>query len=127
VPTVLLVESRRDDRSMYTEYLRLRGFTVLEADTTDEALFHAVQSDVIVTGVRVNGSFDGLELVRKLRADASTQSKPIIVLTAWAFEPSRQLALAAGCDIFLTKPCLPEMLATESRRALRLRSRAKKR
>ena len=121
VPTVLLVESRRDDRSMYSEYLQLRGFKPLEADTTDEALRHAALAQVIVTGVRVNGSFDGLELVRKLRAAENTQSKPIIVLTAWALEPSQQEALAAGCDVFLSKPCLPKTLATEIRRALKSR------
>ena len=118
---MLLVESRRDDRHMYAEYLRICGFHPLEADTTDAALLHAERAQVIVTGVRVDGSFDGLELVRRLRADERTQSKPIIVLTAWAFEPSGQQAFAAGCDVFLTKPCLPETLATEIRRALKER------
>jgi CheY-like chemotaxis protein len=126
VPTVLLVESRRDDRNMYAEYLRLLGFRLLESDTTDEALLQAPRSQVIVTGVRVNGSFDGLELVRRLRADERTQSKPIIVLTACAFEPSRQMAVAAGCDVFLIKPCLPETLVTEIRRAVRLRPLSRK-
>ena len=118
VPTVLLVQDRPDDRTMYAEYLRLRGFAPLEITTTDQALSLAGNADVIVTGVRVSGSFDGLELVRRLRADVRTQSKLIIVLTAWALDPSREQAVAAGCDVFLTKPCLPQTLVREIRRGL---------
>ena len=106
---------------MYAEYLRARGLRPIEVGTTDEALRHATEADVIVTGVRVNGSFDGFELVRRLRAGAHTKTKPIIVLTAWAFEPSRTLAYDAGCDIFLTKPCLPDTLVAEIRRAIKRR------
>jgi two-component system, cell cycle response regulator DivK len=121
VPAVLLVESRRDDRVMYAEYLRARGFNPVEVDTTDEAVVQAGDCDVIVTGIRVDGPFDGLELVRRLRADARTARKPIIVLTAWALDPSRTLAYAAGCDVFLIKPCLPETLVRHIRRATRRR------
>jgi hypothetical protein len=32
-------------------------------------LFKALSLDVIVTGIRVPGPFDGIELVRRLRAD----------------------------------------------------------
>jgi CheY-like chemotaxis protein len=122
VPSVLLVEDQQDDRAMYAEYLRLRGFDPIEIATTDEAVPRAADSDVIVTGIRVSGSFDGLELVRRLRADIRTSSKPVIVLTAWAIEPAREQAVAAGCDLFLPKPCLPDVLVTEIQRVLALRS-----
>jgi len=115
---VLLVQDRPDDRTMYAEYLRLRGFTPLEITTADDALKRAADADVIVTDIRLPGSFDGLELVRRLRSDPRTQSKIVIALTGWAMNPSREEALAAGCDIFLAKPCLPETLVREIRRAL---------
>jgi two-component system, cell cycle response regulator DivK len=118
VPTVLLVQDRPDDRTMYAEYLQRRGFAPLNVHTTDEAMAHAGDADVIVTDVRLSDSCDGLELVRRLRADARTRSKWIIVLTAWAMDPSREQALSAGCDVFLSKPCLPHALETEIRRGL---------
>ena len=68
------------------------------------------QSDVIVTGIRVRGSFDGVNLVSRLRHADGTKQTPIIVLTAGTFERDRQRAFAAGCDVFLSKPCLPEQL-----------------
>ena len=117
--TVLLVEHRLDDRSMYADYLQHHGFKLVEAATTDEGLRRAADVDIVVTGIRVAGSFDGLELVRRLRANSPTAAKLVIVLTAWALNPAREQALAAGCDRFLAKPCLPQTLVHEIRSALR--------
>jgi DNA-binding response OmpR family regulator len=111
--SVLLVESRRDDRQMYAEFLRAHEFTALEVETTDDGLQAARNADVIVTGIRVRGSFDGIELVRRLRRDDATKNTPLIVLTACAFEPDQSRAHTAGCDVFLPKPCLPETLLSE--------------
>jgi CheY-like chemotaxis protein len=110
--TVLLVESDDDNREMYAECLRRYGFTILTADTTDEGLRCASDADVIVTEIRVSGSFDGVDLVSRLRHADATKQKPIIVLTACTFEPDRQRVYAAGCDVLLSKPCLPEQLAS---------------
>jgi len=124
-PTVLLVEDLQDDRQMYAEYLRVHEFNTVEVGNTGEALQSAATADVIVTGIRVSGPFDGTELVRRLRADDRTKHKPIIVLTACAFERDEQGARAAGCDAFLTKPCLPVLLVEGIRRELARVSRPK--
>src|SRR5687768_290967 len=104
VPTVLLVEDSEDDRTMYAEYLGLQQFRAIEIDSTADALAMARTADVVVTGIRVPGPFDGIELVRRLREDDRTKQKPVIVLTACTFEPDQQRAYAAGCDVFLPKP-----------------------
>src|SRR5205085_582242 len=78
----------------------------------------AVTADVIVTGISVPGPFDGVELVRRLRANEPTRHKPILVLTASAFAPAERRADAAGCDAFLPKPCYPDKLLAEIRRVL---------
>jgi CheY-like chemotaxis protein len=109
---VLLVEPDDDGRKMYAAYLRACGFAVQTADTANEGLKRAGGADVVVTGIRVSGSFDGLELVKRLRSADETQQTPVIVLTACAFEPDQQRADAAGCNVFLPKPCLPEQLVS---------------
>ena len=113
---------------MYADYLRNNGFSVTEVDSTDAGLSAAPAADLVITGVRVGGSFDGIELVRRLRDDDRTRGKPLIVLTACTFEPDQARAFAAGCDVFLPKPCLPELLLAEARRliadATRLRTQA---
>ena len=121
-PSLLLIEPKDDSRVMYAEDLHTFGFTVLTADTTDDGLIRASDADVIVTGIRVPGSFDGVELVRRVRqTEKTTHTRVIVVLTAYAFESDGQRAFAAGCDLFLPKHCPPERLVREIRAVLRRR------
>lgn len=77
-------------------------------------------ADVIVTGVRLNGTFDGIELIRRIRANEATQSRPVIVLTAMVLESERRRAETAGCDAFYLKPLLPQSLLGEIHRVIAL-------
>jgi DNA-binding response OmpR family regulator len=117
-PQSILIIEPDIDREMYAYYLHTFGFTVQTADTTDDGLRRAGEADVIVTGIRVRGSLDGVELVRRLRNADATKQTPIIVLTACALQADMQRAYAAGCDVFLPKPCLPDRLASEIRAVL---------
>jgi len=125
LPTVLLVEDAYDDRQMYAEYLRLCHVHAIEIANTADDLALAPTTDIVVTGIRVGGPFDGLELVRRLRADDKTKRTPVIVLTACVMESERERAYAAGCDVFLPKPCMPEMLLHEIRLRLPTHRRAR--
>ena len=118
-PRVLLVQPDRDDREMYVTYLRFHGVTTLAVSTAAKALPLAPSSDVIVTGIRLPGAMDGLEFVRALRRIV-TRHTPVIVLTACASRNDREQAFAAGCDRFLTKPCLPDTLLAELKAARRV-------
>jgi two-component system, cell cycle response regulator DivK len=124
-PLVLLVEPFADDRDMYSEYLRVRGFAVDACAGADTAFDRAAAADAIVTAIRLHGPYDGVEFVRRLRADRRTEATPIIVLTASTFTDDRQRAYAAGCDAFLLKPCLPDTLANEIRRVVRSARRSR--
>jgi two-component system, cell cycle response regulator DivK len=122
VATVLLVGSAQDDRAMYAEYLRAAGHRVIEIESAAEALALAITADVVVTGIRVPGPFDGIELVRRLRSDEATKAKAIVVLTGCVFESDERRARAAGCDAFVPKPCYPETLVEHIQRAFLHRS-----
>ncbi len=114
--SILLIEPYDDRRVMYAEYLHTFGFTVLTADTTDDGLSRASDADVILTWIGVPGSFEAVELVRRVRQTDRTKHAPIIVLlTACVFESDRQRAFAAGCDLFLPKHCSPGRLVSEIR------------
>ena len=120
--SVLLIEPDRDNQDMYAEYLCAHAFDVLTRADGSDAIAQAQLVDVVVTGVRLRGEIDGIALIRQLRADSRTKLKPIIVLTACAFEADRRCAQQAGCDAFLPKPCLPDALMAEIRQVLQLRS-----
>ena len=107
--TVLLVDPSADARAIYSRYLRARGLTVLEADSSDMAAAVATVADVIVTEMHVPGSLSGLELVRQWRQARGRECRAVVLTTA-AWSSDRKAAQEAGCDVFLTKPCEPEKL-----------------
>jgi CheY-like chemotaxis protein len=120
--TVLLVEDYLDDREMYADHLRTCGFRVVAIADGADALALAHTADVIVTDLRLRGSLDGFELIRRVRADPRTSALPVLVVTACSTEPERKQASASGCSLFLVKPCLPEILAAHVMKILERRS-----
>jgi CheY-like chemotaxis protein len=103
---ILLLQPRDDGLDMYTESLRDHGLAVIAVSDPQAALRAAPKAHVIVTGILLAGSMDGVELIARLRHDERTHRTPIIVLTAcaWTTQPDvmdavqvmRQRAQAAG-------------------------------
>ena len=117
---VLLAQPQHDDRNIYAAFLRARRFLPVPVSTAADVLTVAPQVDIVVTETLLPGHLDGLEMVARLKTDKHTRSIPVIVLTACAWRSERDRAHAAGCDVFLAKPCLPDLLVREIRRLLRL-------
>jgi DNA-binding response OmpR family regulator len=116
---VLLVQSPDDDGlEMYAEYLHHHGFVPMPVTNAQDALNVAPAAAVIVTGILLHDSMDGIQLIDSVRGDDRTKNTPIIVLTACAGASDRARATDAGCDVFLPKPCLPDELLREVRRLL---------
>lgn len=103
--------------ALYAECVRACRLRPVECDDTAYALTQADRVDLVVTGIRVPGPFDGLELVRRLRAHDATRRKPIIVPSG-TLPRDQDAAREAGCSVFLPKPCLPDALILEVRRLL---------
>jgi two-component system, cell cycle response regulator DivK len=116
---VLLVDDYPDAREMYTEYLEFSGFDVVEAENGMEALQRAVDTspDIILMDLSLP-VMDGWEATRRLKADRRTASIPVVALTGHALAGISEGAKKAGCDAFVTKPCLPEDLVKEIRKIL---------
>src|SRR5205814_484150 len=108
-----------DAREMYTEYLEYCGFEVTEAANGMEALQRAVdlQPDIILMDLSLP-VMDGWEATRRLKADKRTERIPVVALTGHALAGISEGAKKAGCDAFVTKPCLPEDLVKEIRKVL---------
>jgi CheY-like chemotaxis protein len=109
---VLLVNCFRDEREMYVEYLRYAGFDPIQVCEPAEAFEIATSlcPRVIVTDLALPHGVRGVDLIRQLRGDARTRHAIIIVVTGHVFAAQRATALAAGADVFLPKPCLPNDL-----------------
>jgi CheY-like chemotaxis protein len=120
-PLILVVDDYEDAREMYAEYLRFCGFRVAEARNGNEALEQAftLKPDLILMDLSLPG-MDGWEATRQLKSDERTSRIPVVALTGHALAGASEGARKAGCDSFVTKPCLPDDLVVEVRRMLGL-------
>lgn len=118
-PLILVVDDYQDAREMYAEYLQFSGFRVAEARNGNEAVAQArtLKPDLILMDLSLPG-MDGWEATRVLKADDETRRIPIVALTGHALAGASEGARKAGCDSFVTKPCLPDDLVVEVKRML---------
>lgn len=120
-PLILVVDDYQDAREMYAEYLQFSGFRVAEARNGNEALEQAfaLMPDLILMDLSLPG-MDGWEATRQLKSDDRTRRIPVVALTGHALAGASEGARKAGCDSFVTKPCLPDDLVVEVKRMLSL-------
>jgi two-component system, cell cycle response regulator DivK len=118
-PLILVVDDYQDAREMYAEYLQFSGFRVAEARNGNEAVEQAfaLKPDLILMDLSLPG-MDGWEATRQLKSDERTRQIPVVALTGHALAGASEGAKRAGCDSFVTKPCLPDDLVVEVRRML---------
>src|SRR6059058_4725545 len=123
-PLVLIVEDNPETRHFYGECFARGGFSTKEAHNGHQALAMALAlppPDVIVTDIAVPG-LDGIELCRRLRADARTRSIPVLAITGYGDRHYPDRVIHAGANHVLTKPCGPDVLVSEARRLLALKA-----
>ncbi|MBW8894888.1 MAG: response regulator [Acidobacteria bacterium] len=118
-PLVLVVEDYQDAREMYSAYLQFSGYRVAEATNGLEAIEKTLElmPDIILMDLALP-KVDGWEATKRLKSDERTKHIPIVALTGHALAGFADGARAAGCDAFVTKPCLPDALVAEVRRML---------
>lgn len=111
--TILIVEDNEMNRDMLSRRLQRNGYEVLlavdGADGVDVA--RASSPDLILMDMSLP-VVDGWEATRRMKADVTLRSIPVIALTAHALANDREKALEAGCDDYDTKPIeLPRLLS----------------
>ena len=121
-PLVLVVEDYQDAREMYAAYLQFSGYRVAEATNGEEAIEKTLEllPDIILMDLALP-RMDGWEATRRLKLDDRTRHIPIVALTGHALAGHAEGARQAGCDSFVTKPCLPDALVAEIQRMLAAR------
>jgi len=102
-----------DDETPLRELVRVSlgsGYRYLEAHdgAVAVALAREEQPDLVVVDLMLP-VVSGLDVVEELRADPALASVPVLVVSAWS--QSREAALVAGADRFVSKPFDPAELA----------------
>ena len=107
--TILVVDDDPLIRKLITATLEdMAGFHLCEAGDGEEALATAVAENPAIVLLDIDmPRLDGVETCRRLRSDPLTADTTIVMLTGLSDGHAQDRAVAAGADLFLTKPFSP--------------------
>jgi two-component system cell cycle response regulator DivK len=116
---VLVVEDQEDNRRIIRDLLSATDYEVVEAEDGPDALAAVAKQppDLILMDIQLP-TMDGYETTRRLKADPTSSSIPIIAVTSYALSGDEEKARAAGCDDFIPKPYSPRQLLAKIRQYL---------
>jgi DNA-binding response OmpR family regulator len=119
--TLLVVDDKKELRTMVKAYMEQEGFRVVTAADGQEALFVArhEKPDLIILDLMMP-QMGGYEFLRAHKKEADT---PIIILTAKLEEGDKVLGLELGADDFVTKPFSMREMTARVRAVLRRTTR----
>ena len=102
---ILIVEDNERNRKLVRDVLRFKGYKTIEVETGEESLRLARdrRPSLILMDIRLPG-IDGIEALRRLRADPATQGTPVMAMTASVMTAGPQEMRAAGSDGYQSKP-----------------------
>jgi signal transduction histidine kinase/DNA-binding response OmpR family regulator len=104
-PLILLAEDNETTIETLADYLEDKGYRLVIARNGLEAIERAQEEcpALILMDIQMP-KMDGLEAIRYIRADAQLNHIPIIALTALAMSGDQERCLAAGADVYMSKP-----------------------
>ncbi len=101
----LVVEDFEDSRFMMRRLLEMAGYDVVEATDGEEAIHLATDCRPAVILMDLSlPKLDGLEATRRIRQKRGLKRVPIVAVSAHDSVESRNEALEAGCNEYVTKP-----------------------
>jgi PAS domain S-box-containing protein len=126
---ILNVEDDESSREATNELLTRQGFAVLDAVSGADALrlAESVAPALVILDVNLP-DINGYEVCRRLKANARTESIPILhVSGVRVADADKARGLEGGADAYLIKPVEPEELIATVRALLRMREAEKAR
>ena len=118
--TILLVEDEHDIQDLLKFNLEHENFSVSIADNGEDALaaLQGSKPNVILLDLMLPG-IDGIEVCRRIKANADTCDIPILMLTAKDSETDIIAGLEMGASDYITKPFSPKVLLARIHAVLR--------
>ena len=104
---VLYIEDNPDNMMLVKRALEARGYRLLQAANGLKGVEVAESQEVDLILLDINlPDIDGYEVAHRLRSSSKTSLLhiPIIAITANALKGDAEKALAAGCDVYMSKP-----------------------
>jgi DNA-binding response OmpR family regulator len=121
---ILVADDNETNRDILATRLEANGYEVLHAGDGEEALAVTRRDspDLILLDIMMP-KLDGIEVCKRLKADAALPFTPVILVTAKADSGDVVEGLDAGADEYLTKPVDQKALVARVKALLRLKER----
>jgi two-component system, cell cycle response regulator DivK len=102
---ILIVEDNDKNRKLVRDVLTFKGYEVIETETGEEGVRLARERSpsLVLMDIRLPG-INGVEALRRLRAEESTRGISVMAMTASVMSEDRQKIMAAGFDAYQSKP-----------------------
>jgi CheY-like chemotaxis protein len=102
---ILIVEDNEQNRKLVRDVLRFKGYQTIEVETGEDSIRLAREHHpkLVLMDIQLPG-INGIEALRRLRADPVTQGIPVMAMTASTMTAGQRELLAAGFDGYQSKP-----------------------
>jgi two-component system, cell cycle response regulator DivK len=106
--TALIIEDNDNNLELIRFILQQAGYRVRFAMTGLEGVQQAltIPPDFIVLDIQLP-DINGLEVLKRIRANPVGQTVPIIAMTSYAMSGDKERLLDAGCTSYIEKPIDP--------------------
>lgn len=110
---IMVIDDDEDFTNLYKASLMAAGYNTTTVNLSSAAIEMAylVKPDIFLIDLMMP-DLDGFQLCRMIRKDPVVGQTPIIIVTALTDEDSKEVALGAGADDYLTKPFTINTLKT---------------
>ena len=115
--TILIVEDNEKNMKLVRDILAHNGHATIEAQSGGEGVRMASEKrpDLVLMDIQLP-DIDGIEALRRIRADRALDSVPVIAVSASVMPDDQQKIVTSGFDAFVTKPInLKQFLDTVTR------------
>ena len=116
---ILVVEDQPDNRKILRDVFARTDYEIIETENGEEALaaISTARPDLILMDIQLP-VMDGYTATRRIKADPTLNSIPIIAVTSYALSGEEKKAREAGCDDYIPKPYSPRELLAKVRHYL---------
>ena len=123
-PRILVADDNETNRDILATRLEANGFEVLHAADGEQALalMREQRPDLILLDIMMP-KLDGIEVCKRIKANAALPFTPIVLVTAKADSGDVIEGLDAGADEYLTKPIDQKALVARVKALLRIKER----
>ena len=117
--TILIVDDSEFVRSYHSYILEQADFQVITAVDGSDGLekLYLNTCHLVLTDINMS-NMDGYEFIRRVRADGKYRSLPIVIVSTDSESKDKRKGFEAGANLYLVKPCSPEMMIENLRMVL---------